>query len=289
MHNQNATNPQPQPLPIPENLKGRARREGDHLWVRLAPDVELELVRVPEGLFWMGTYPKVDSEAFSDEQPVHQVWLDEYWIGRYPVTQAQYQTFINANPQYRVPFYPHELALPYNWDQQRRYCPAGKENHPVVWVTWQDAQAFCQWVGLGLPGEAQWEKAARGTDGRRYPWGNEAPVKERCNINQWYGGTTPVGQFSPLGDSPYGCADMAGNVYEWCQDWYAESYYGESPNRNPPGPQSGDWNYRVVRGGAWYNVGRLARCATRFGDAPGGFNVAAGFRVAVQILLPSER
>jgi formylglycine-generating enzyme required for sulfatase activity len=132
----------------------------------------------------------------------------------------------------------------------------------MVLVSWQDAQAFCEWAGLALPTEEQWEKAARGTDGRIWPWGNEPPTAKHCNFNRNVGGTSPVGQYSPQGDSPYGCADMAGNVWEWAGSWY-------SPNQT-----------RALRGGSWAYDDLNTRAAVRYGYYPNDGYLNIGFRVA---------
>ena len=153
----------------------------------------IELVKIPAGKFLYG----------DDKKPVY---LDEFWIGRTPVTDRQYQVFVDATGH----------APPEHWSGKRVH-PA-KLNHPVVFVSWDDAQAFCEWAGLFLPTEQQWEKAARGTDGRKYPWGNESPTADLCNFNKHVGDTTLVGRYSPQGDSPYGIVDMAGNVWEWCEE-----------------------------------------------------------------------
>ena len=131
-------------------------------------------------------------------------------------------------------------------------------------ITWHDATAFCEWAGLALPTEKQWEKAARGTDGRTWPWGNEEPTAERCNFNKNIGRTTPVGQYSPRGDSPYGCADMAGNVWEWTASWYDSSE-----------------QLRVLRGGSWFTDAQRCRCALRYRFDPLNGLGSGGCRVLV--------
>ena len=159
---------------------------------------------------------------------------------------------------------------------------SGKEDHPVVMIFWDDAVAYCEWAGLRLPTEAEWEKAASWDAMRRnkriYPWGDEWDAS-RCN---WRGGdksyTTKVGAFSPAGDSPCGCADMAGNVWEWVADWYDSDYYGRSTSRNPAGPYRGE--YRVLRGGSWDYDPLLLRSANRNMYRPDAALLGRGFRCA---------
>jgi formylglycine-generating enzyme required for sulfatase activity len=217
----------------------------------------LEWVTVPAGEFTMG------SNDYGDEKPIHRVYLSEYQIARHPVTNAQYELFVKAT----------SYAAPEHWENGK--IPAGKEKHPVVYVTWQDAQAFCGWAGVRLPTEAEWEKAARGADGRKYPWGNERPTKELCNFGNNVGDTTPVGRYTK-GASPYGVLDMAGNVWEWVSDWYDENYYSVSPVENPQGPATG--KYRVLRGGSWLNYGSGVRSADRSGNNPDNWYDHIGFR-----------
>ena len=217
----------------------------------------LEWVTVRAGEFTMG------SNDYRDEKPIHRVYLSEYQIARHPVTNAQYELFVKAN----------SYAAPKHWKNKK--IPPGKENHPVVNVSWKDAQAFCAWAGVRLPTEAEWEKAARGTDGRKYPWGNEPPTMELCNFNSNAGGTTPVGSY-PKGASPYGVMDMVGNVWEWVNDWYDGSYYSQSPSENPQGPATG--KYRVLRGGSWYNDDDFVRSANRFVNDPDYWVSSRGFR-----------
>jgi len=239
----------------------------------LPGDIPLELLRIPAGDFLMGSDRKKDTSARNDESPSHSVYVDEYWIGRCPVTNRQYAAFIQATG----------YEKPEHWENGRP--PAGKEDHPVVKVNCHDAEAFCQWLSrrsgrsLRLPTEAEWEKAARGTDGRIYPWGKKAPDPQRCNFGKNENGTTRVGRYSPQGDSPYGCADMAGNVWEWIQDWYASDYYQHSPERNPPGATAS--RYRAVRGGSWDSNMTYLRTANRSYGHPAGRSNAFGFRCVV--------
>ena len=219
--------------------------------------IGLEWVTVPAGEFTMG------SNDSGDEQPIHQVYLSEYQIARHPVTNAQYELFVKAN----------SYAAPKHWKNKK--IPPGKENHPVVNVSWKDAQTFCAWAGVRLPTEAEWEKAARGTDGRKYPWGNEPPTEELCNFNSNVGDTTPIGSY-PKGASPYGVLDMAGNVWEWVNDRYGGKYYSVSPSVNPQGPASG--TRRVLRGGSWYLDDDLVRSAYRYVINPDYWDNYDGFR-----------
>ena len=217
---------------------------GDHAYVRLAPGVEMEFVRVPAGEFLMGSDTK-DPDARDAELPQHKVYLDEYWMGKYPVTVAQFAVFVQASGHQttaeRVGY--GLVWTGDNWermegaDWQRPRGPESdvtdKGSHPVTQVSWHDATAFCEWasqvadVPIRLPTEAEWEKGARGTDGRKYPWGEMKPDKSRCNFGWNVKDTTPVGRYSPKGDSPYGCTDMAGNVWEWVANkvgWFGEDY-----------------------------------------------------------------
>jgi formylglycine-generating enzyme required for sulfatase activity len=234
---------------------------------------EMEFRLVPAGEFLMGSADD-DPEARDDEKPQHRVYLDTYYLAHYPVTQAQYARFVQAT-RHRVPAGIFG-GKAYNWDRKRKAPLQGREDHPVVQVDWDDAAAFCQWAGLRLSTEAEWEKAARGTDGRIYPWGKEWDAS-RCNSSEGgKGGTTPVGAYSPAGDSPYGCADMAGNVCEWVADWYDAGYYGRSPARNPQGPDSGQ--YRGLRGGSSNNNSNGVRSANRVKTYPVYLNDFSGFR-----------
>jgi len=260
--------------PLLKNSPPRNNKtHSETLTLTLAPGVEMEFVRVPAGEFRMGSDKTKDPLASDDELPQHTVYLDEYYIGKYPLTNRQYQAFVQVSGS----------AAPRYW--QGGAIPAGKEKHPVVNVSWEDATAFCAWASertgktVHLPSEAQWEKAARGTDGRIFPWGDEKPNKNLCNYDSNEGGTTEVGKYSLQGDSPYGCADVAGNVWEWVNDWYGKDYYTASPPANPPGPASG--NCRVLRGGSFVIGDWLARCALRLRYAPNVRSWNIGVRVVV--------
>jgi TatA/E family protein of Tat protein translocase len=234
------------------------------------------MILIPAGEFWRGTSDADEQEMktrlgfgpWDDEKPQRKIYLDAYYIDETPVTNEEYQRFVLATGH----------RVPYGWNENWRTFPEGKGAHPVVNVNWDDANAYARWAGKRLPTEAEWEKAARGTDGRRYPWGNEFD-SSRCN--SWESGihtTTPVGRYSPRGDSPYGVKDMAGNVWEWCADWYDENYYKNSPKENPKGPASG--RYRVLRGGSWTSGSSNVRAANRDDNVPDLRDINVGFRCA---------
>jgi formylglycine-generating enzyme required for sulfatase activity len=221
------------------------------------PLVKMVMVRIPAGDFWMGS---PTGEGGGDEYPRHQVYLDDYDIGKYEVTNDQFYTFVSATG----------YQAEGNW---QIYYNAGTANYPVVNVTWNDAVAYCNWAGLHLPTEAQWEKAARGTDERDYPWGNTW-VDGACNYNS--GRPKPFGSH-PMDSSPCGIMDMAGNVSEWCADWYGERYYFSSPRQNPEGPAGG--SSRVYRSGSYYDTDSSAtRTACRKAGGVGIYLNYVGFR-----------
>ncbi len=250
-----------------------------------APD-KAALVFVSEGEFTMGVTPDqideilaMDSEAelrnFSDA-PAHTVYLDAYWIYKYEVTNRQYKLCVSAG----ACSVPKETRLDQSHTNYYNY--SAYDNFPVVWVDWSQASRYCQWAGGRLPYEAQWEKAARGTEGRLFPWGDQAPSRSRVNIADYYGGLPiEVGYFDK-GASPYGAMEMAGNVYEWVYDWYSAIYYRNSPDRNPKGPdQSASNQKRVVRGGSagW----GIFQAASAFHDnwEPGNSAYNVGFRCVI--------
>lgn len=223
----------------------------------------IEWIDIPAGEFLMGDNFE---EGNPDELPVHSVYLDSYKISKYEVTFDQYDRFC---------------------EETNRNSPDdsgwGKGNRPVINVSWNDANAFCYWLSqktgknIHLPTEAQWEKAARGTDQRRFPWGNGDPSCDILNYESCLlGKTEPVGSY-PLGVSSYGVHDMSGNVYEWCQDWYSSNYYLASPTTNPTGPLSG--TDRVNRGGSWDNSYFNLRAANRHAGIPTSSSNKMGFRI----------
>jgi len=230
----------------------------------------VKMVEVPAGEFFMGCNDKVDEECEDNEKPGRQVFLDAFKIDETEVTVAAYQRCINA----KVCTWP-------NMDNKCNWGPdiGRRENYPINCVDWQQAKTFCEWVGKRLPTEAEWEKAARGTDGRVYPWGNEwddkkanAGGKDVSSIT-----TTPVGSF-PAGASPFGALDMAGNVWEWMQDWHDGEYYQAGPTKNPRGPEEGIW--KVTRGGAWSDRPQYARASYRSRLGPGLRHGLLGMRCA---------
>ncbi|MHB9109328.1 MAG: formylglycine-generating enzyme family protein [Armatimonadota bacterium] len=208
----------------------------------------------------------------SDESPYHTVYLDGYWIYQYEVTVAQYRQFCRVTGR-AMPDTP-----PWGW----------RDDDPIVNVTWHDAVAYAAWAGASLPTEAQWEKAARGPDGRVYPWGNAWGGARCCNsVDGSASSPSPVGSF-PAGAGPYGAQDLAGNVWEWCADWYDETYYQHAPRRNPAGPATGA--ARVLRGGSWgYSDPRDFRTTLRTRYIPPlSWSCDLGFRCAVRSPGPSE-
>jgi formylglycine-generating enzyme required for sulfatase activity len=236
------------------------------------------MVYVPAGEFIMGSD---EGPGGGNSRPMHTVYLDTFYIDKTEVTNAQYRKCVETGACSQ----PHNAG----W-----YNDPNRAEHPVVWVDWYQADAYCRWAGKRLPTSAEWEKAARGTDGLRYPWGDTFDrngLNFTDDIRNWrpelgdaitegdgYVDTAPVGSF-PTGASPYGALDMAGNVYEWVADWYDEDYYSQLPERNPPGPDSG--TYREIRGSSWdCHLERHAYCAGRGWYSPGDGNNEMGFRCA---------
>jgi formylglycine-generating enzyme required for sulfatase activity len=247
------------------------------------------MVYVPAGEFVMGSADE-DPMAAPDEKPAHTVFLDAFWIDTAEVTCDQYARFLNGVGGHRSTCEGRDCLETKMEDehshillQQGRYrVETGFEDHPVAEVTWYGAQAYCAWAGARLPTEAEWEKAARGVEGRPFPWGSEAPDCSRAQFAGCSGMTVPVGS-RPEGASPYGALDMAGNVWEWVADWwvadwYEPSYYATSPAQNPQGPSPG--RRKAFRGGSWGYLPKFIRTTDRARNRPtyAGFNV--GFRCA---------
>ena len=265
-----------------------------------------QMVYIPAGSFLMGTPDSYTEYHEHDEHPQHSVYLSGYWIGKYEVTRGEYGQFMNAGG-YSNPAYwstdgwnwkvssgrtePDFWAAEQDWSDGYGEPFTQTDSHPVVGVSYYEAEAFCNWAGGHLPTEAQWEKAARwtGSHPNVYPWGDTWDVEK---YNNWFdhnpagGGymrfqTAPVGSY-PTGMSPYGLHDMAGNVWEWVRDWYGSGYYSQTPPGgwvDPQGPTSG--SYRVIRGGGWsYNY--THRCASRYRytTLPYGDWYYGGFRIS---------
>jgi formylglycine-generating enzyme required for sulfatase activity len=244
----------------------------------------IKLILIPGGNFLMGS-PSTEEGRFDSEGPVHQVYLDPFYIGETEVTVGQWKKFMEETD--------HDWD---KWSLLADYAPG--DNYPIVFINWADAEAFCRWLSTKegkiyrLPTEAEWEKAARGgLEGKKYPWGDEPPDGSRCNFADkqtdlpWsdkitddrYAYTAPVGSFPANG---YGLYDMAGNVWEWCQDWFDWSYYKSSPASNPKGAPSGI--DRSIRGGSWSNDANIIRCAFRGFLLPVVPSHPRGFRIAME-------
>lgn len=275
-----------------------------------------EMVLIPAGVFRMGTTPeeitailrqhrRMSRVAFLDETPQHPVYLDAFYIDRYEVSNAHFQRFVEATG-YQTQAeregggkiramgskdkWNTVATASWRMPKGQGSTIAERANHPVVQVTWKDAQAYCQWAEKRLPTEAEWEKAARGLDGQMYPWGNEPDFarlnfcdrhcvfpERDANVDDGQAETAPVGSYAS-GKSPYGVYDMAGNVWEWVADWYEEKYYTRSPERNPRGPTTG--SQVGLRGGSWLYPAPTFRVATRGGVPPDRRNNNIGFRCA---------
>ena len=273
------TKPTSKPTATTDPTIPPACTEIGQIWI--SPIDGMTLVCVPAGDFLMGS-TDTDQYASGNEKPQHTVYLDAYWIDQTEVTNTMFGYFVAATG-YRTTA--EEEGWGYAYDPDYRWGTngvsganwmhpsgpssdlVGKDDHPVVQVTWEDAVAYCNWAGRQLPTEAQWEKAARGTDGRLYPWGNESPDFNR--VNRRGGGTTVVGNY-PAGASPYGALDMAGNVWELTSDWYDAAYYSSQTDwRNPAGPTSGE--YRVERGGGYSISAARVRIIPGFSYSSRGF------------------
>lgn len=218
----------------------------------MAPKPPLgSMVVIPAGEFTMGS-----QDGDGDEQPAHKVSVDSFSIDVYEVTVGEYADFLRSGGGH----------LPPDWNKMNQMA---YQKRPVIGVDWADAVAFCKSVGKRLPTEAEWEKAARGTDGRLYPWGNDPPTPLHANYAK--NGSNDLETLAPVGSfengkSPYGVYDMAGNVWEWISDWYDNNYYKNSPQQNPEGPSTG--GFKVIRGGAWNSSARNLRSADRYWDPP---------------------
>ncbi|MCK5059347.1 MAG: SUMF1/EgtB/PvdO family nonheme iron enzyme, partial [Candidatus Aminicenantes bacterium] len=251
------------------------------------------MIKVEAGEFTRGSESE---EAYDMEKPERTIYLDEFMIGKYPVTNEEYRKFVENGGYDNKEFWTGEG---WQWREEKKISEPlyrhdrkwNGPNFPVVGVSWYEASAYAKWLSkktgkeYRLPTEAEWEKAARGTDGRTYPWG-EGIDKNKCNYNANLGRTSPVGIF-PEGKSPYGCFDMAGNVWEWCSDWYDEKYYKKSPDNNPEGPATSE--NRELRGGNWISVARYVRAAFRYWLVPSDRWNDFGFRLSQGQKMPSGK
>jgi serine/threonine-protein kinase len=234
-------------LPPPEPTLGS-------VWER--PQDKMAMVYVPAGTFLMGS-----EDGDSDEIPMHDVTLDGFWVDETEVTNAHYKQCVDAG---ECEASSYEDDSTYNGDR-----------YPVVGVSWNDADAYCRWTGGQLSTEAQWEYAARGPEGKKYPWGEEEPTCELAQYGECGDGTVPVGSYSE-GVSWAGALDMAGNVWEWTNDWYDSEQYANAVVENPTGPEIGE--FKVLRGGSWPDGSFSLRSADRIGSVPAGRNADIGFR-----------
>jgi len=239
------------------------------------PDDSKEMLFIEEATFVMGS-----DVGNPNYKPEHKVHVASFYLDAWPVTNAEYKRFVDETdhpiPNYRVDWLDTEG---YNWDLETRMYPEGKADHPVVLVTWEDAMAYAAWTNKRLPTEAEWERAARGVHGRRYPWGDEFSPKIHCNCKETgINGTSAVGDFSPAGDTPEGLVDMVGNVWEW-----TNSLYWPYPYSAEDGRESRDASgFRVLRGASWMNDANVVYCMARLdGDFQWYTNV--GFRCAVSL------
>ena len=239
---------------------------------------EFDMVAIPAGEFVMGCDPQHNGGVGcpEDELPLHTVYLDEFFIDKYEVTNIQYAECVAADGCQPPMTSGSELVESYFGSPDYDY-------YPVVHVTWFDAKDYCTWAGKRLPTEAEWEKAARGSVTSAYPWGEDEPTCTLTNFLPFgttglcLGDTSPVGSH-PLGVNAYGLEDMAGNVWEWVADWYGETYYLDSPAENPTGPDTD--TYRVLRGGGWTSGPIHLRVSSRAYD-PDFHNASdVGFRCA---------
>lgn len=247
-----------------------------------------ELVLIPAGEFTMGSDASDDPYFWGAEGPAHLVYVDSFWIYRTEVTNSMYA---RCAAEQKCP----KPVQSYAVDTDNYYGNPNYDNYPVIYVTYTHASAYCGWAGGRLPTEAEWEKAARGTGTRLFPWGNDYPDSEQVNLCDrncargairedqlvdGYSGTSPVGRY-PAGASPYGALDMAGNVWEWTFDWFQSTFYTISPYENPNGPISGE--RRVLRGGSWSNSLDGQRVVARISEPPETSLDNLGFRCVLDV------
>jgi formylglycine-generating enzyme required for sulfatase activity len=272
-----AREPEPAPVPAVPSQEAeeppRKPRPKPKILIRTPQPIEPELVLIPAGEFLMGSDPEKDQHAYEAEQPQHRVHLPDYHIARTPITNGQYTAFVEASG----------YEAPNHWVDGKP--PDDKEDYPIVYISWYDATAYCRWLSekkgqvYRLPSEAEWEKAARGTDGRIYPWG-DVWDPDRCNSKEGGPDDVTLVDAYPDGASPHGILDMAGNVWEWTGSLYQPYPYDPKDGREDPRPGG----KRVLRGGVFYSTGRRVRCAYRDSGHPDRWRGSYGFRV---VLIPS--
>ena len=245
---------------------------------------EPDLCLIPAGTFTMGSDNDLPNEA-----PAHEIHLDAYYIGKTEVTNTEYYPFWLETGGTDSEHTPISYGGTFgSWPEIAKTKP----NYPVIGVSWDSAVAYAAWHGMRLPTEAEWEKAARGTESKQWPWGDTFTQRIKgatVHANVWKQSGShlqPVGTF-PTGTSPYGAYDMAGNVWEWVADWYSDTYYRRSPDQNPKGPAAG--SRRVVKGGSWLNPEMFARCSTRIGQYPAIGTSFIGFRLAKDVTPAYEK
>ena len=223
------------------------------------------MVLIPVGEFTMGS-----DKGDDDEQPIHKVFLDSFYLDKFEVTNGRFAKFVEA------------IQSEPPWGFADKETPVLRPDQPVRWVNWMDAIGYCLWVGKRLPTEAEWEKAARGTDGRAYPWGNDPPTPAHAVFGLKEGSDTvsAIGN-RDKGKSPYGVHDLAGNLYEWTTDWYDEEFYSKNPAINPRGPAEG--TAKVQRGGSYINGAYRLRSSFRTKGDPTEHDPNVGFRCAQDV------
>lgn len=248
-------------------------------------DTKENMIFIPEGSFTMGF--KIDNDhdwGDMDEEPVHQVTLSSYWIDKYEVTSSNFTKFLNENKNEAHRFIEITPSVTVKFDDNVYQPREGLENYPVNRVSWFGADAYCKWKEKRLPTEAEWEKAARGTDQRIFPWGNEFPDNSRVTFRRKFSEKgfqvmEPV-EGMKNGISPFRVHQMAGNVWEWVSDWFDATAYQDENRIDPKGPESGI--SKVLRGGNWYYKAYYMRTTYRFNERPDIFKVWQGFRCARQ-------
>jgi sulfatase modifying factor 1 len=297
------------PQPATEMRKTRIGKDGAEMVLIPAGEFQMgtDIAEIPGLVQWLkGLCPDwyIKADLFEDETPRHTVYVDDFYMDKYEVTNKQYRMFVQATGRNEPEGFGLSNVNGTKYTGTSGFKPWADKNYncdkqPVVCISYEDAKAYAEWAGKRLPTEAEWEKVARGgLVGKRYPWGDDWPPPAKSGnladeafkkafpeassfipgYDDSYAYTAPVGSFNPNG---YGLYDIAGNVWEWCGDWYDNGYYGKSPKQNPKGPDSG--TLRVLRGGSWqYNYAGYPRAACRYYAGPSIRCYFVGFRCVVQ-------